>query len=60
MRKLYITLKTTQHLLVYSNNDADIEDIMENLDCTIVDTTGTADIADWDYADFQWEVNDSK
>jgi len=60
MRKLYITLKTTQHLLVYSNNDADIEDIMENLDCTIVDTTGTADIADWDYVDFQWEVNDSK
>ena len=41
MRKLYITLRTTQHLLVYANNDADIEDIMDNLDCTLIDTTGT-------------------
>ena len=60
MRKLYITLKTTQKLLVYANNDADIENVMENLDCTIVDTTETADIADWDYVDFNWEVTDTE
>jgi len=60
MRKLYITLKTTQKLLVYANNDADIENVMENLDCNLTDTTGTADIHDWDYSDFDWEVTDSQ
>ena len=56
MRKVYLVVTT--RLIIRLDDDANLKEVLENLDWDYKDTTGKATIEDQEIRD--WEVEDSK
>ena len=55
-RKVYVEVKV--NLLIRANDDVDVMDIINGMNCTFSDSTGKADVEDAEIADY--EIKDSK
>lgn len=55
-RKVYVEAKVK--LIIRANDDADIDEVLNEMDYSFSDTTGKADIEDTEILD--WEITDSK
>lgn len=55
-RKVYVEAKVK--LIIHANDDADIDEVLNEMDYSFSDTTGKADIEDTEILD--WEITDSK
>lgn len=55
-RKVYVEAKVK--LIVRADDDADIDNVLSEMDYSFSDTTGKADIEDTEILD--WDITDSK
>lgn len=56
MRKVYLDVK--MRLVILTDEDVKIQDVIEKLDCVLEDRTGKANVTDWEIEDF--EITNSK
>jgi len=56
MRKVYVDM--TVRLIINANEDADIDNVLSEMEYSFNDTTTTADIVDTEITD--WSITDSK